>query len=71
MDYLTRQAKEEHARQMLMDAERAINEEVHKFNLEYAELSLTMRELLGKVYIRGGMDTLEKIREDAHEHLKT
>ena len=45
------------------DAERAIIEETQRFRLEYAELSVTIRELLAKVYIRGGMDVLHKLRK--------
>lgn len=44
------------------DAERAIIEETQKFHLEYAELSVTIRELLAKVYIRGGLDVLHKLQ---------
>lgn len=44
------------------DAERAIIEETKLFHLEYAELSVTVRQLLAKVYIRGGMDVLHKLK---------
>ena len=59
---ITRQQKEEQQHDAAIEAERAINDEVKKFNLEFAELSITMRELLGKVYIRGGMEALQKIK---------
>ena len=45
------------------DAERAIIEETQRFHLEYPELSVTIRELLAKVYIRGGLDVLHKLRK--------
>lgn len=58
----TRQLKDDRQQKAVLEAEVAINEEVKRFNLEYAELSITIRELLGKVYIRGGMDALQRIK---------
>jgi len=48
------------------DAEKAIIEETQKFHLEYAELSVTIRELLAKAYIRGGLDVLHKLQTNAN-----
>lgn len=59
---MTRQEKDDQQRAAALEAEKAINDEVRKFDLEFAELSITMRELLGKIYIRGGVDTLNKIK---------
>lgn len=59
---MTRQEKDDHQRAAALEAEKAINEEVKQFNLDFAELSITMRELLGKVYIRGGLEALNKIK---------
>jgi len=50
-----------------IEAEKAVKEEVHKFGLEFAELSVIMRELISKVYIRGGLDTLKRIKEETVE----
>lgn len=44
-----------------LDAEKALIEVTHQVGLEYAELSVTMRELLATVYIRGGIDVLRKL----------
>lgn len=49
-----------------IEVEKAINEEVHKFNLNFAELSITIRELLGKIYVRGGIDALHRVKKDQH-----
>ena len=44
------------------DAEKAIIEETRTIvGLEFAELSVTIRELLAKVYIRGGLDVIKKL----------
>ncbi len=59
---MTLQEKQDQLRAAALEAEKAINEEVRKFELDFAELSITIRELLGKVYIRGGMDTLNKVK---------
>ena len=45
-----------------LETKLAINEEVHALELEFSELSVVMRELLSRVYIRGAKDALEKIK---------
>lgn len=68
--YLTKKMQEEHSQQAAIEAEKAIMEEVKKFKLEYAELSVTIRELLGKVYVRGAIDTITRIKGGMHAQNK-
>lgn len=61
--------KDELANQILT-SEKAIHEEVRNLTkLDYAELSPMMRELLAKVYIRGQIDAIEKLRKEGKEIL--
>jgi hypothetical protein len=50
-----------------LEAERAIRSVVAKSGIEFAELSPFIRELLASVYIRGGVDALEKLKKQRKE----
>jgi hypothetical protein len=46
----------------LQETQQALHEEVRKHKLEFAELSIMMRELLTAVYLRGELDAVDRIR---------
>ena len=59
---MNRQQHDQLLNESKLNAERAIIENVKEFHLEYAELSVTMREILASVYVRGGLDVLRKLK---------
>jgi hypothetical protein len=51
---------------LMLHAESAIRDEAIKAGIAYAELSPFIRELLAKMYQRGGKDVLETLKQNSH-----
>ncbi len=67
-ELISKRSKDLKSNEANLEAELAIKDEIHRFNLEFAELSVTMRELVGAIYIRGALDALKRIKEETLEN---